>query len=165
MLLRKIDKRRWDLDLARPSWLPTGEFPASPLADLNTSYDSNLSVWLIDEKGSNVKEIVVAMASTRDHVDKFDYALFPESILQDAHIDMQTSPGSTAHVVANQWHRGLAALSANKLVSLARLISERGSFYRVGEKDVKEWLEEAIEKQSIDPKKMNKKLKEVIRVE
>jgi hypothetical protein len=164
VLLRKIDKRRWDVDLTRPSWLPTGDFPASPLADLNTSYDSNLSVWFI-EKEANVKEIVVAMASTRDHVDKFDYALFPESIVNDANIGIHTSPANTPHVVANQWHRDLLELSSSKLVNLARLISERGSFYRVKEKDVKEWLEQAIEKRSIDPEKMNKKLKEVIRVE
>ena len=165
MLLRKINKRRWDFVLTRPSWLPPGELPASPLADLNTSLDSNLSVWLIDEKQSNVKEVVVAMASRRDHVDIFDYAIFPEGILQDAKIAIDSSLADTPHALANQWHRDLLELSSSKLVNLARLISERGSVHRVEEQEVKEWLEQAIEKRSIDPEKMNKKLKEVIRVE
>ncbi|MBI2228860.1 MAG: hypothetical protein HYU46_07140 [Deltaproteobacteria bacterium] len=162
MLLRKIDKRRWDGECTNPPWLISGEAPSPPLADLNTSYTASLSVWLIDSAGSNTKQIVVALASTRDHIDKVDYALFPENLLVNAQIEMESSPANTAVGVVNSCHRNLMKLSAAKLLALAELVAAHGSFHRASEQEVRQWLEEAVQNKSIDSSKMNKRLREVL---
>lgn len=148
--------------MVRPSWVLAGDFCACPLQDLRVSNQGNLSVWVTDEQSSNVKDIVVAMASGRNHFDKVDYALFPESLLASANIEMQSWPGDTAHLIVNPCHRHLVKLSASKLVNLAWLISEHGTFHREQEEDVQEWLTEALEKRIVDVKRMNPELKKLM---
>ena len=162
MLLRKIDKRRWDGECTNPSWLISGESPSPPLADLNTSYRAGLSVWSTDATAANTKQIVVAMAATRDHIDKLDYALFPENVLENAQIELELETGNTPVSAVNSYHRNLLKLSAGKVLALADLIAAHGSFHRISEKDVGKWLDEAMQDKSIDISKMNKHLRKAL---
>jgi hypothetical protein len=95
-LLRRIDKRRWDWVGEEIPWLPAGELPAAPLTDLQTSIDSVLSVWQIQEDMSNLEEVVAAIAATRDTSDKFDYALFEMEFLAAAGIRPESTRGKSA---------------------------------------------------------------------
>ena len=56
---------------------------------------STLSVWYIEDDKSNLEQVAVAVASTRDSFSPFDYALVDETLLTAINIygGTFTSPG------------------------------------------------------------------------
>lgn len=159
MLLRKVEKRRWDWADGEIPWLLSGEFPASPLGDLRTSVDSRLSVWQIEDNRSNLESVIAALAATRQNLDIFDYALFPEGVVGETEIQMAVTRGQSADPAANyNWHRDLVKLSAAKLVKLAQLIHRRGSVDRFSEKQVKEIIRQSVEAGRIDRERLSEQV-------
>ena len=146
LLLRgNIDNRRWDWAEVGIPWLPAGEFPAAPLADLKTSLASSLSVWHIEDDRSNLDRVIAALAANRQHPEKFDYILIAEHLLADAGLQAQGTMGSSKDPEANnQWHRDLVELTSSKLVQLARLIYQHAVRDRVLEPRVKELVASAV---------------------
>ena len=141
-------------------WLRAGDFPAAPLGDLRTSVASRLSVWHIEGDRSNLKEVVAALAATRDHADKFDFALFPEGVLQEAQIRAEVTRGDSLDLAANQkWHRDLVELSSAKLVRLAELIHLQGQIERLLENEVTELIREGVEAGQLDQRRLNDQLR------
>ena len=132
LLLRIVRKSRW---LGNPLWLAAGEMQADPLADLRTSSNS-LSVWEVTDDRSNLEDIVVGIASSKDYLANVDYALFEESIVGGLGIQIELTPGTTPHARANPWHRELVRLSARKLVDLAHLMMKKATLERVQENRV-----------------------------
>lgn len=61
LILRKIEKGRWNSDPQAVPWLPPGEVQAQALLDLAPK-DNGLSVWLIEEDRSNLDRVVAALA-------------------------------------------------------------------------------------------------------
>jgi hypothetical protein len=164
MLLRKSDdKRRWDWTEGNIPWLPGGELPAAPLGDLKTSGSSSLSVWHIEGDRSNLTQVVAGLAARRVTTDKFDFALFPEDVLQDAQIQAKICQGDSADDAANRkWHRNLIELTASKLVRLARLIHQHGQVDRFLEQEVRDLIKEGVKNGRIDRKRLSDTLKEAV---
>ena len=44
-------------------WLDDGDVPADPMADFANTNENRLSIWLVDDEKTNLKQIVVAMAA------------------------------------------------------------------------------------------------------
>lgn len=160
LLLRGIDKRRWDWTEGDIPWLPAGEFPAAPLADLKTSVHSSLSVWHIQEDKSNLERVIAGLTATRQHLDKFDYILFDERVVADAGVRAQNTEGTSADPEANaQWHRDLAELTSSSLVILARSIHQHGEPNRVQEPVVKQLIARAVNVGQIDSTRLQDQLR------
>lgn len=138
MLLRKIlDKRRWDWTAETPSWVPSGDIPAAPLADFNSSPDSKISVWYVESDKSNLERIIAGIAAGRQTADKLDYVLFPETVLSQAGVKAEDAPGKSKDKDANaKWHRDLVEISAAKLVKLVELVGREGDIIRSSEHEV-----------------------------
>jgi hypothetical protein len=137
VLLRKVDKRRWDWLPGTTDWVPSGDIPAAPVADFKTSLDSKISVWHIESDNSNLERIIAGMAANCQNPDKFDYVVFPEAVLDEAGVAMETSAGDLPDKDANaKWHRDLVKISAMKLSTLVALIHQRGNVARYLEDDV-----------------------------
>ena len=163
MLLIRIDKPRWDWNTDDSPWIPPGDIPAAPLTDLRTSPNSELSVWYVEDNRSNLARIIAALAGTRDHSDKFDFALFPEAVLTQAQIQWNTSLGNSADRDANSsWHRDLIELTASKLSTLARLIREQGEIERRFEKQVVELIADGIEQGWIEAQRLKPSLRRAV---
>lgn len=159
-LLRQIDKRRWDWVDEEIPWLPAGELPAASLGDLKTTVQSDLSVWHIQEDRANLEDVVASLAANRDHSDKFDYTLFDMELLAVAGLHPTPTRGNSANRVMNeQWHRDLVELTSSKLVQLAHLISQHGTFDRVREERVKELIVEAVSAGRIGKEALSEKLR------
>ncbi len=150
-LLRKIRKARWNPEL-RNEFGPFEEqdCPADCVADLGTS-SCRLSLWEIDDARSNLGEVIVALAANADHLSNLDYALIPRDKLE-AIAQLEATEGQTAHIQANKkWHRDLIGLSGRRLIDIASLIFSIAERRRVLEKDVTQMVQEALEKQRLDP--------------
>jgi len=162
LLLRgNIDNRRWDWAEGDIPWLPAGEFPAAPLADLRTSLTSSLSVWLIEDDRSNLERVVAALTATRDHLDKYDYILFDERLIGDAGVHAEDTGGRSLDGEANdRWHRDLVQLTSSHLVQLARLIHRHGQPDRVLEPRVKELITGAVRAGLINSARLKDQLRQ-----
>lgn len=148
LLLRKIRKSRW---LPVPDWTPRDTLHADPLADLVTQ-GNELSVWRVEDDGSNLERILTALAGNFDYASNLDYILFDERILQEADVRIRRSDGSTIMPEANStWHHDLVELTARKVVNLAELAMQNGRKERVSESTVIRLVREAVQSGIIDP--------------
>jgi len=160
VLLIRVDKPRWDWSSDDSPWVPPGDIPAAPLTDLRTSPNSELSVWYVEDNRSNLARIVAALAGTRDHSDKFDFALFPEAVLTHAQIQWENSSGNSADRDANSsWHRDLVELTASKLSTLVRLIREQGEIERRFEKQIIELVADGVKQGWIEVQRLKPSLR------
>lgn len=157
MLLRGIRKSKWYKSPAVP-WLPQDELQADALGDLSTS-SNILSVWLINEDKSNLEEVVAALASNRNDLTNFDYAVVSLEDVLNAGINVKDVGGETADDHANEhWHRNLEELTVSHLVSLARTIQGSGQIKRVTQKKVALWIRRNIESGQLDSTRIEQRI-------
>jgi len=159
LLLRGVNKRRWEWAAGTPPWLQEGEIPAAALSDLRAGIDSELSVWYVDSAKSNLSRIIAGVAAKRENPDKFDYVLFPEELLDAIDIAIGASEGDSFDLAANkQWHRDLVKLTGEKLIGLARLIRAQAEIDRVPERRVSELIIAGIDRGEIERGRLNEPL-------
>lgn len=141
-----------------PAWVPAGDIPAAPFADL-AAPDSVLSVWTIEDNESNLNRVVAALAAGRQHPDKFDFALLDQQSLQDNGIRMQQiadpCPDTEA---ASLWHWNLIELTGRQLHTVATLVQTTGRVQRLSEPEVVVILKTAYNAQWIDPDVCDKEM-------
>jgi len=153
LLLRVITKPKW----VRPAWMEPGDVPADVLTDLRAS-NNDLSVWSVEQDRSNLDSVLVAVASSRERLDKIDYALLDEQVLPSLAIRCIRSDASTPHLGANgAMHRDLTELTVKKVASLAEAMMplER---VRVGEGKIRSMLLGAIQSSVLDRARIAPKL-------
>jgi hypothetical protein len=152
-LLRKITKSKWYRGTPHP-WIGENEIEADALNDLKTQANA-LSVWLIDDKKSNLGRIIVAMVANGNHFDNFDYVLLPLFSLQDLGIKIIQNNGVSPDTEANQiWHRDLIELTTEKLCELARAFRFQGEFGQKREKEILNLLIHENASQHLDRSKI-----------
>ena len=149
-ILIKITKSKW-YKHEGVSWLSQGELQADALRDLRTMNNA-LSVWYIEENGSNLKQVITALAATCDSIQNFDYALFDLGNLVEANIKVAEVHGVTPYSEANSWHRDLIELTVGKMSKLVGVIANKGETEtkRISVKDVAGLLVEALQSKKID---------------
>lgn len=145
-----IRKARWNRS-ERPDWIADDDFPAPPLADLRVNECGDLSAWLLDGARSNLDDVVTALAAARDHVANFDYAIFPQTLIEGLGVDVRETPGVTPHRQANRWHRDFSRVSARRLVEFAGRLFASADRKRVPARQVKSSLIAAIRAGAIAP--------------
>lgn len=158
LILRLIRQHRWD----RPQgggWLGDDDVPADPMADFANTTENRLSVWMVDDQKTNLNQIVVAMATNRDKLDKLDYVLFPRAYLDAAEIAWEDDHGDTPDDEANTWHRNLVELSADKVVALTKMVWKRDKEQeRIAKADVRARIVDAVLEDRIPLGKLSRKL-------
>jgi hypothetical protein len=160
VLLRKLsDKRNWDWIAEVPSWVPSGAIPAAPLGCFNSSHDSKISVWYIENDKSNLERIIAGIAAGRQNADKFDYILFPDNVLSEAEVKSEEAPGKSKDDNANaKWHRDLIEISATKLVKLVELVSRQGEINRFSEREVISLIRKSVDDGAIEKRRLHENL-------
>jgi hypothetical protein len=127
-----------------------------PLRDF-VPENSTLSVWYIEDDKSNLEQVAVALASTRDSFSNFDYALVDEALLTTINIKIEPTDGHTPDQEANAcWHRNLVELSDSKLMALVKVILENGELGRILEKNMAVLIHQAVETGRLDRTKLGK---------
>jgi hypothetical protein len=161
LLRRSSDKRRWDT----PAWLPAGETPAAPFADVVASPGSQLSVWRIEGEGaeSNLLRIVAALAATRDHLDRFDYVLLQDADAAAFHVRMeQREERCPDEEASGRWHWNMLQLTASQLNGLVAGAYVANSTGRVLEPDVKELIRDGIARGQLNRALLKQTLRELL---
>lgn len=160
MLFRKIEKSRWNWGDKKLAWLKNEEIPAAPLSDFRASPTSQISVWKIEDNKTNLERIVAAIAARLQHLDKFDYVMFSENMVEGVGIQIRKSSGQSADPDADkQWHLDLVEISATKLISLTQLIDKDGLMDRRDEQEVEKLIRNGVNEGRIEKKRINKDLR------
>lgn len=160
MYLLRIKKRKWDrLDL---SWLQTDEVHSDPITDLDTE-EGVLSVWEIDDDGSNLSLVIAALASNRDKLAKFEYGLFDEQYPKKLNINVEVTEGGTSVQEANRYHRDLTKLTIQKLALLVGDVFTSIEKFRLDKDEVQDEIVESVKQNRIDINRLrSQKLKSEI---
>ena len=159
LLLRGVDKRRWDWPGAAFPWLSAEEYPAAPFADLRTDARSDLSTWEIAGDRRNLLRVIIALAAGKQNAEKFDYVLVDQRLLVPLAITMKVTRGKSPDLEANGlWHRDLVELTGDKLVELVRLLRDQGVIDRVPERRIAQLLREALRVGQIDRTRVDERL-------
>lgn len=153
--VRQIRKRRWIAETT----FSKKDFPADPLADLNTQQNS-LSVFEITEDKSNFNDILIHFA-TKSEYDGFnavEYVLIDVNKLEKLGFSIKRSEAVTKYPKCKTFHRDLVSLTADKICELARIIDPNNISFVV-KKDVIDLVKCAILKGDLDINKLNEKMK------
>lgn len=136
-------------------WLQQGEILSDALSDLKTK-DNALSVYEVGVDADE-RRIAVALAASRERVEKIDYAIF-DAQFEEFGIDVVRSEGMTPDVRVNEAHCDLQHLTVGHVVGLAEAISNTRRFKRILPKEVKTGILEAVSAGILDKEKMEPKL-------
>lgn len=118
-LLKFGKKRNWDdLGLA---WLPRGAIQADPATDLRIS-SGKLSVWWIEEDRSNIDLVILALASSRQHLEKIEFGLFEDTIPGQIGIKVAEEVGVSPVPSVNHYHRNFIEMTTDQLTTLVNSI-------------------------------------------
>jgi hypothetical protein len=101
-----------------------GQIPADGLsADLGTA-DNGLSFWLCDPTiVSSIDDIALALASTRDRVQRLDLVWLDEEQVRRMNIRIDTCSGNTPVKELKNQHRECNGIDPRRFVCLARAIA------------------------------------------
>ncbi len=161
--LRKVKyKTNWDPNGEFSKYVPAGEAPADALQDLVTS-DNALSLWEIDDHGTNLERVLAAIASRGDHLQKIDYLIVDSKHIQGLGLRMEQRVGETHDSHANKsWHFDLNRLSASDLSRLANSMFANGKTERKVESSLIPLLKKSIEDGFVDKTNLRPNLLERI---
>jgi hypothetical protein len=119
LFLRVISSlNSWDTE-KDPLQLSIDDVSADMVTDLRTT-DNNLSVFQIENDGSNVNRIITALAATRTHLQPSFFLVFDSNLLDRLKIELEKTRGGTPDDFVNDFHRNLKVLSGMKLIELAK---------------------------------------------
>lgn len=156
LLLRAINKARW----YKVAWLEEGKAQANALWDLRPK-ENKLSFWHVEDDKSNLYQVAAAIAAGRDVPDKFDYALFDQSLLEKTGVRIEQTAGDSFHKEADQyWHRDTAKLSAEKVAVIANIIMEHGIRGRIQASEITRLVRQVVASGVIDVNPLKDRLKQ-----
>lgn len=140
-LLRVVDGDRWDFGDDLADWTARDDLPAAAVSDLKASATNKLSVWVIEDDGSNLDRILAAIASTRPRIDQLDARIVEAGDVSALGVKSESSPGQTKDREANRrWHLNLVELTYQQLGALVRLLASRATPLERDDREVTELI-------------------------
>ena len=131
---------------------------ADALGDLKTT-SNTLSVWRVYEDESNLQEVILALASTRQSVSNYDYALIGDGTIAELGISLNDSPGDTLVASVNALHCDLVRLEASQVYQLAVAICANGKIDFMSEKSVGKLLAQGFQSGMVQANEINPSLR------
>ena len=152
-LLRIATKPRW----YPQAWLAEGDAPGDILKDFGTD-SCTLSVYRIDEDGSNLSVVLAGLAAAREKLDKIDYVLVADAIIAELGIKTAVTAGETPCAAANAAHVDLVELSAQTTFRLASTAFRLTSPVRKSRTDVANIIRDAKSHGHIEHDRINERI-------
>ena len=119
LYFRRVSRAKWDRERAA-TLLAAGDVPADCLGDLRTT-GNGLSIWQVDDDGSELGRVVGAFASLYEKAGVLDYCLLPPAVFQAIGLVFEQSDGNSRDTAANaSMHFDLVNLSGAGLIRLAQ---------------------------------------------
>lgn len=152
MLARKISLAKWK----NPEW--GAEIPADAVTGDLRTWGNTLSFWTIAAPSQDeLEEVVLALASAADRIDKIDLTWIDRDVLASEGIDLEATPGATPVEALRGRHIDLARLDLGRPSRVATLVSQAvtGDHHRRWTKnEVLRILVAAARRQDFDPAKL-----------
>ncbi|WP_024333895.1 hypothetical protein [Desulfotignum balticum] len=119
LLVRKIEYNKWmQRDILK------GEEPSSDaITNCMRTTRNTLSVWCINDS-TELEEAVLAIASQFDHLDTADFLIIEIPLLQEKHLLLNKSRGTTPYYKFADNHRDIINLDYSSLGTMAGIIVE-----------------------------------------
>jgi hypothetical protein len=165
LLLYKTNKRgQWLTvrDEARKWLQERGDLPANALYQIRVK-DNAVSVFVLDDGRENTARIVAAILAVENSQSGFistDLLVFDSVAVERLGIEIREVLGATPDAKANEWHRDLADLSADQVVSLAETLVQHAEMAAVLEAELVEAFRYASAAGTIDQSRVSKKVRE-----
>ena len=162
-LARKISLAKWSKKQEQGE-LAEDEIPADAVtADLRTQ-DNKLSFWRCgDEEGIEVNEAVLALAAAGTRVDKIDVVWLAADELRSDGQTLQDTKGRTPVLELAELHVDVCRLDYMRLGKVAQRVVtalKKERYLRLRKARVRNLLAEAVEQGRIDPKDLQKRVRE-----
>ena len=157
-LARKIAQAKWNCG----EGFSEGEIPADALGDLRTNANS-LSFWRCPTSSvEELKEVVLAIATSADRSDKFDIAWLEETLLSDVGLNTISTKGETKVATLRERHVDITLLDYVRLGKLASLFMRAiisKQCMRLSKKQVIEIIKEAVKNKRISLEILKEKVR------
>ena len=163
LLARKISLAKWSKKQEQGE-LAEDEIPADAVtADLRTQ-DNKLSFWRCgDEKATEVNEAALALAAAGTRVDKIDVVWLAADELRSDGQTLQDTKGRTPVLELAELHVDVCRLDYMRLGKVAQRVVtalKKERYLRLRKARVRNLLAEAVEQGRIDPKDLQKRVRE-----
>ncbi|NKB32541.1 MAG: hypothetical protein GKR91_05525 [Pseudomonadales bacterium] len=149
-----------------PKWLE-GDVVRSPVsADaitgcLRTSQNA-LSLWKVEDEAS-LSDAVLALTSKFERLQRCDIVWFEKSELEDNGFDLENTPGETVVDSLVDSHVDITELDYQKLGDVAEKVVDsfkHSKYKRFTNGDIKNLIQDAVENDLLDPRKLHDTLRE-----
>lgn len=146
-LLRAFLKNEWEKNKDRA----LNEFNADPITKCIKTQKNALSVWISttnDFHSEEVKNLILAFASSTQQPDTLDFIWLNEDELVSEQIDIISTEGKTNFVEINEKHRDLSNLTYEKLGIISQHIMSQftvnSNSYRITRSKILDLMLEAV---------------------
>ena len=144
LLVRKISRAKWP---EKNSTIKIDNLQADAVSELRTSKNT-LSFWAIDNV-SELKNAVVALAVAplASRLEKIDVIWIDDKDLTQLGIEIEPTKGVTAAIEYADTHRDVCNLTYSSLGIMAKAVMDAihaGRHERIGKKEVKDYVKEAL---------------------
>lgn len=143
-LLRMVQRQKWE-----PTQdLGLNEIAADAVtADLRTTRNS-LSFWRGDDDSAAVEQVALAVATSRDKLDRIDIAWMPENLFDECTLPLEASKGVTPIQSLRSRHVDVIRLDVSRLGTVAAIVQQgvrNGQCRRFSKAQVSELVKKAVE--------------------
>lgn len=121
MLLRKVDNLNRMIRHHESDWLTELDIPGVMVREFapRTPAERGLSVWWIHEDLENLDDVIAAIGlAPKGKLAPIQYLTFPEEIVRNCGLNLQSTNGTTYHIEAAGYHREILGLTALKVDTL-----------------------------------------------
>ena len=160
-LIRAITRAKWE----PKDDLNENEISADVFIDLRTTA-SKLSFWICEQPGhmEELEEIVLAIASCRDKLEKVDIVWIDKKVLESEGITFEFEPGKTPVEDLKELHLNAIKLDIFRLEKIALTIAEAirnyNHFHRFSRKEIERLFRNALDTGRLNIEDLKPTLKE-----
>lgn len=142
-LLRMVQRQKWE-----PAQdLDQNEIAADAVtADLRTT-GNTLSFWRDDNDSTAVEQVALALATSRDKLDRIDIAWMPENLFEEDKLPLEASDGTTLVQSLRSLHVDVIGLDISRLGTVAAIVQQgvrSGQCRRFTKAQVSKLVKEAV---------------------
>lgn len=120
VLVRKIERGKWTKHIG--DYKGNGLVASYPITnDMKTCDENTLSVWEVDlSDGENLKNVIIAIASTRDKLQNLDTVVLSKKKILEYNIPIYETDGETPLSMFKHYHRDLSKLTIDGISNISK---------------------------------------------
>lgn len=156
---RKISRAKWELK----SYMESDDIGADAVTGCLRTSNNTLSVWQCSLEETDVAEVVLALATPMERIDKIDVVLIHKNDLDEDGCILEATLGNTLVDDLRARHMDIININLTKLCSLARRIAtkvrQNSNCYLFTKSKVQDIIVKAVKNNRLDVDSLNEKVR------